>query len=479
MSVPRKIVYNVFASSLSKILSTVGALISIGLITRYLGKNDFGLYVIALAFFQLFNSVGDWGLYQTMTREISTPDTNEEEIVSNVSGLRIIVSSFIILLSPIAIWFLPYSPQLKIAIFLVCLAFFFSSLSQLLVGLYQKRLKMDQVAFAELAGKAVQVFLIFLGIKFDLGFNFIVGTLLITMALNFLIIFLISRKFIKFKPKFNPSYWKPFLKQAFPIGLSVIVTFIYFKADSIILSFFRDPNEVGIYGAAYKIIENLSFFPSMIVGLTMPIFAYNVFTNREKFELIVNKNFKVFVILVLPLLIGTVFLAEGIIDLIAGPDFAQSALVLRILIFSIAFIFFGNLFNNILIVAKLQKQLFWALLVAAVINVSLNLLFIPKFSYLATSYVSVLTEGLVVVFGAFITFKHLRFVPKTDSFGSILFSAFLMGCFLWFFSWLPFFVKVLGSPLVYFGALALTGGVEKEEILMLIKKDKASRQQEI
>ena len=56
----------------------------------------------------------------------------------------------------------------------------------------------------------------------------------------------------------------------------------------------------------------------------MPIFAYNVFSNRKKFELVVNKNFKIFLILVFPLIIGTLFLANGIIDVIAGPGFEES-----------------------------------------------------------------------------------------------------------------------------------------------------------
>lgn len=471
MSIPRKIVYNVVASSASKVLSTVGALVNIALITRYLGQDDFGLYIIALAFFLFFNSIGDWGLYQTMTREISRPNAEEEKIVSNVAGLRITVSILIVLLAPVIISFLPYPKELKIALLIISFAFFFSSFTQLLVGLFQKRLLMDRVAFTELAGKVLQVALVFIGVRLDLGFNFIVSTLLVTMAFNFFVVLIISRKYIKFKLSFDFGYWKKFLLQATPIGLSVVVTFIYFKADSIVLSLFRPSADVGIYGAAYKIVENLSFFPGMIVGLTMPLFAYNIFTNREKFILLVNKNFKVFVIMALPLVIGAVMLSEEIINVIAGPEFISSAPVLRIIIFSIAFIFFGHLFNSILIVAKLQKQLFWALLAAAIFNLSLNLILIPKYSYIATSYISVATEILVVLFGALITYKNLKFFPKADGLFSILLSAGIMVLYLLVFQSLSFFVLALTCPLVYFGGLILLGGIKKEELLLLLKKD--------
>jgi len=473
MSVPRKIAYNVVVSSVSKILSTVLALVGIGLITRYLGQETFGLYVTAIAFFLFFESLGDWGLNQTVTREISRPQADEHEIMSKIFGLRIAISLLVLALAPLIIFvFLPYSIELKEALVLISFAFFFSSLRQLLVGLFQKRLKMDQVSITELVGKLIQVGLIYLGVKFDLGFNFIVITLLVTMAFNFTVIFILARKFLVFLPKIDLAYWKKFLRQSLPIGLSVMITFIYFKADSIILSLLKPPQDVGIYGASYKIIENLSFFPAMIVGLTMPIFAFNVFSNRKKFDLVVNKNFKIFLILVFPLVVGTFFLADGIINVIAGPEFKESVVVLRIIIFSVAFIFFGNLFNNMMIAAKLQKQLFWALLFCASFNLLVNIIFIPRYSYLATSYASVATEMLVIILGAWILYKKIHFVPSFEGLVPIILSSGLLALFLWLFSALPFFVLVIASPLVYFAGILIFKGISKDELTMLfLKKD--------
>ena len=472
MSVPRKIIYNVVVSSASKILSTVLALVGIGLITRYLGQETFGFYITAIAFFLFFESLGDWGLNQTVTREISRPNADEEEILSKIFGLRIAVSLLVLAIAPIIIFvFLPYTIELKQVLLIISFAFFFSSLRQILVGLFQKRLKMDQISITELVGKLIQVGLIYLGVKLDLGFNFIIVTLLITMAFNFVIVFWLSRRFLRFSPKIDIAYWKNFLKQSLPIGLSVLITFVYFKADSIVLSLLQPAEEVGIYGASYKIIENLSFFPAMIVGLTMPIFAFNVFSNRKKFDFVVNKNFKIFLILVFPLVIGTLFLAEDIINVIAGPDFKESVTVLRIIIFSVAFIFFGNLFNNMLIAAKLQKQLFWALLVCAVFNLTSNIIFIPKYSYLATSYASVATEFLVITLGASILYKKLKFVPNFEGFVPVLLSSGLLALFLWLFSGLPFFVLVIASPVVYFAGIIIFKGISKEEIMIFMKKD--------
>ncbi len=471
MSVPRKIAYNVIFSSSAKILSTIVALIGIGLITRYLGQEGFGRYATALAFLSLFGALGDWGIYQVATLRISRDKADERKVLSNAMGLRITVSLAVIIIAPLIIYILPYGKELKIALIFIAFSYAFSSFYQVIVGLFQKKLRMDLVTGSELIGKIIQVSLIVIGVMNDWGFYFIIITLLINMIINFTFVFLISRKFIKFKPAFDFTYWKNFLKQSIPIGLAALVTFIYFKADTILLSLMKPAEDVGTYGAAYKVIENISFFPAMIVGLTLPLLSYNIFKNREKFKNIVNKNFKVFLILVIPLIIGTFFLADGIIAIIAGPEFAESAIVLKIIIFASAFIFFGHLFTNILLSANLQKKLFIVLFFCAIFNITLNLILIPKFSYLATASISVATEFLVIMLTGFLIYRNLKFIPSSNKIIQIIISGVLMTLFLWFTQDINFFLRLLVSPMIYFGSLIILNVISKNEILSFVKKD--------
>jgi O-antigen/teichoic acid export membrane protein len=78
MAVARKIAYNVAAGTVSKILQTILALVSIGFITRYLGTSGFGNYATVLAFLSFFASIADLGLYSISTREISREGADEE-----------------------------------------------------------------------------------------------------------------------------------------------------------------------------------------------------------------------------------------------------------------------------------------------------------------------------------------------------------------------------------------------------------------
>lgn len=254
------------------------------------------------------------------------------------------------------------------------------------------------------------------------------------------------------------------------MGISVVVTFVYFKMDTILLSVMKTSADVGIYNAAYKVIENLSFFPGMIIGLILPIMSHSIISDREKFKDVTDKIFKFFFLLLVPIVIGTLFLADGIIRVIGGAGFSESGNVLRILVIALAFIFFGNISNTILLSGGLQKKLMYALSFCAAFNVIANILVIPRYSYVGTAAISAITELLVVTITFYLIAKNLSYKPKTENMGKAIISGLVMAAFLYFFKNLNFTILLLGSTFVYFFALWLAKGITTEEVKSIFKK---------
>ncbi|MCX6766963.1 MAG: flippase [Candidatus Moranbacteria bacterium] len=470
MSTPRKIAYNVAFSATAKMAGTVLALVGIGFITRYLGKDGFGDYSTVLAFFFFFGAIGDLGLYAISTREISRPESDEEEILGNVFSIRVISSLLIVAISLLLAYFLPYSSAVKTGIVISALAYVFSSGYSVLIGLFQKRLAMDKVAIGEFVGKIVQVAVIVLAVKYNLGFQAIIWTLLLNMVVSFLIVFIWSRWYVKFRPAFDLGVWEKFLKESYPVGISAIIVFAYFKLDTILLSILKTSSDVGIYNAAYKVLENVSFFPAMFVGLVMPIMSRYIFHERKKFELVADKTFKVFLVLTTPLFIGTVFLAPSIIRLIGGSGFMEAVPVLRLLAAAMIFIFFGNFFTNVIIAGSLQKKLMGILLFCAVFNVSLNLILIPRYSYIGAAITSSLTEGLVVVLSCFIAWKNLKYFPSFAKILPILVSGAGMALVFHYLQSFNFALLAASGIFTYILLLWLFRAVSLDEMESIISK---------
>ncbi len=407
--IAQRITYNIIVNGTVKVLSMTLALFAVGMLTRYLGTNGFGQYTTMFAFFAFFSALGDFGLYSIATREISREGADESWILSRIFTLRLAISTTIFLIATLFVWFLPYAYNLKVSILIASVAFIFSSSYGLLIGLYQKYIAMDKVAFVELSGKVIQVCMIITVVKMHLSFIVVAFALFMTMLWNFVLLFIVSRKYTKISLCYDTLYWKQFLKESLPMGISAIVTFFYFKIDAILLSFFQPQSHVGIYGAAYKVIETLTFFPSMVVGLVFPLFSKYIFTKKETFITIANIVLRIFTIITIPLIISTLFLAPDIIRIVGGAAFGESVLVLRILIFALALIFYGHLFTSILIASALQKKLMYALVTAALINISSNAFMIPLYSYNGAAIVSVITELFVVTSTLIIALRHTTY----------------------------------------------------------------------
>ena len=464
----KKIAFNVVTNSLVKILSTVLALVSLGMITRYLGADGFGDYALTLTFFALFNAIGDFGLANTLAREISREHADEKHLVGSIFTLRLGISLIVLLLTPLLLFFLPYSLVVKQGIFFTGVAFVFSSAYLILNGVFQKHLTMYRVSFVELAGKAVQVVLITIGTREHWGFLSIVNSLLFSMLFIFLAVLWLTRKIVPFRLNFDTHFWRRFMRESLPVGITAIITFAYFKTDTLFLSIFRSSTEVGIYNVAYKIIENLTFFPAMIIGLLLPVFSRFIHSDREKFTLSADKTFKVFLVCLLPLLLGGICLAPKIILLIAGSGFSDSVPLLRILLFALSGIFFGNFFNAILLAGNQQKRLMWALAFVACGNILLNSFFVPMFSYWGAVSTTLLTEASVAIIGWYLTRKHLQYTPKWLSFWKIFVSSLLMTIALWLLRDKSIFLLLPLGIVMYVFFLWLFRAIETDEITSLL-----------
>jgi len=177
-------------------------------------------------------------------------------------------------------------------------------------------------------------------------------------------------------------------------------------------------------------------------------------------------------------------LATPIIAFVAGGEFldsstigsfmghyANSALTLQILIFATGVIFFSNIFNSTAVAINKQMSLVWPNVIFALANVVLNLILIPKLSYVGAAIATVITEFLVLLVIWKIVYKYL---PKLRINFKIFFKALLatavMGFAIYSMRGINMFMIITVAIIVYFAALYLFGGYNKNTIKLLFKK---------
>lgn len=402
MSLPRKIFYNTLVQTLGKIFALVFGILTISLLSQHLREEGFGQYSTVIALMGLFSIFADFGLYLYVVREISKPETNHAEILSNALGLRLVAAVGLLALGALVGLLLPYDQVVKETMFVGAAAFLFMALNQILVGIFQKHLVQHLVVLSETVGRAVNLVLVYLFITRALPFPYFVLALAVGNAVTFFLTLYFAKRYEKFGIAFDMTVWKKILKVSWPLIFGVILNLIYFKTDTFILSLYHTPQAVGVYSLPYKILETLIVFPGMFVGLVMPLLSKHAFTDWKKFYEIFQRAFDALLLVSILVVVSTSFFAYEVIDLIRGQqEFADSPALLQILILSAGVIFLGTLFGYAVVSVNKQKVMVKGYLLGAVIGLVLYFALIPKYGYWGAAIGTLVTE-IVVASYAFV-----------------------------------------------------------------------------
>lgn len=479
MSLAKRIAHNTIIQIAGKILSTLLGLFSLALITRHLGQFGFGQYTTITTFLTFFAVMADLGLTLITVQMISGETKNENKILNNLFSLRLISALIFVGLAPLSVFFFPYSSVVKIGVLITALSFVFPALNQVLIGLFQKKLNMDKSSLAEVISRLVLLGGIIVSGKLGYGLTGILITSVIASGSSFLLHYIFSLKFATIKFEFDLSLWKLIISRSWPLALTIVLNLIYLRADTLILSLFKDSEIVGLYGAAYRMIDVLTTLPFMFAGLILPILtAAWLENNKDSFKKILQKSFDFMAIIAIPLVIGAQFLAKPIMIFIAGPDFLMAGDILKILIFSVAAIFLGTMFSHAVIAINQQKKMISFYVFTSISSLAAYLILIPRYSYLGAAAVTIYSEVMIAIFSAYCIFKYSHFFPSLKVFFKSFLSSLVMGGFIYLIparyqaNLATLTILLILSILLYFVVLYFLGGIKSEELKAILKKQK-------
>lgn len=477
MQLSTKVAYNTLIQIISKVVATVLGLLAVAIMTRYLGKEGFGQYTAIITFLSFFGIVADLGLTLVTVQMISRPNIDQDKILGNLFSLRLISALVFLGLAPLIVLFFPYDPIIKLGVAIATGSFLFVALNQILVGLFQKNLRMDKVSIAEVASRLALVVGIYIVYKVDKGLIGLVVVTVLSGAISFLLHYIFSRSFSRLRLCFNLDIWKQILVKSWPLALTIFFNLLYLKTDTLLLTIIKRPSEigmiaeVGLYGAAYKVIDILITFPFMFAGIILPILTlrWNE-NNKEGFKKILQKSFDILIIMAIPLAIGTQFVAREVMVLVAGHEFAASGAILQILILAACFIFFGNMFSHAIIAINKQKKLIGLYLFTAVTSIIGYIIFIPRFSYFGAAWVTIYSEFLIAFVSIILAWKFIHFFPNFKVVFKSLLASIIMAGFLYFLNLNNIILNLGMAIIVYIVSLYLLRGLTKKDVMTLFNK---------
>lgn len=451
----------------ARVISRIIALVAVIIIGNYLDPTRFGEMQTAVTYVGLVGTVTDLGFSALYVREGARHNDQLARYWNNVASLKLLGAAIGLPLILAALYFAAVPSLLWPAFAILVLSGYQLLLRNTLYAL--QRLTFEII---EIVPETLVVFaLVVIGVHIhaDTGFFLWAYAISYAVATVYFATVLICMGVLRPGLRLEPRLLLSWVRVAVPLGITFIITTVYFKVDVPILQRFRPYAEVGYYTFAYKPFESLLFIPFALRSVVFPVLSVYHRRSPDRVLPLSEKFFKALVVLGWPITVGVFLLAPQFNSLLRLYPGSEPAL--QILALAIVFMFADNTFAATLNAIDKQNVFAFVAMVGLVINVGVNLVVIPRYGYLGASWAVVVTEAALVVVGWLVLRAQLGTIRLVSTSWKALVAGLVMGGFIYVAN--PhesrplLFVVVVASALIYGVALLVLRVADNEEMSLI------------
>lgn len=376
---------------------------------RELGPEGLGVYTLAFVIYLFGMQFAAFGIGAALTKYVAEFIDDQDAIRKYVSSG---MSSSIItgtLMGVVLFFFSPYIavsffqvPELESLLKLTALCYPFIAIQKAVLGTLNGFRRMHLYAFINIVQNVTVVaisviFVLLFGMGvFGAVMGFVLPTILVSLVCPFLI-----RDSLNLD---QSSLWHiPTLWQTTAFGFYVVlgnsIGFLNTQVDSILIGFYLNPTEVGIYAVAVLLAQTLTLIPSAVQRVTAPVTAtlYGKGDIKGVRKIIFSTMKKSFLVSIGIAAFIAIF-GHYMILILFSNEFLVSYIPLLILLIGYTIgASFGAVGSTLASIGKVKIS-FLISAICGGVNVGLNILFIPCLGIngAATATTSTMIVGFVI-----------------------------------------------------------------------------------
>lgn len=467
----QKFAKDVLVIGVTSALVSLSGIFSLPLITKWLGSYDYGIWTQFNITISLISTIIYLGLPFALTRFLAAK-TNKEEIqeefysvLAFVFFTSLIISSLVIIFAaPIAKAFFDGATQIVRITGFVTLVW---SLNWVFLSLFRSFRQMKRYSIFMIADCYGQIGLIaYLVLNGHGILSMVLAVLAIRVVVFFILFFLIKQQIGIRIPHF--SRIREYLSFGLPAVPGSISAWVIGSSDRYVIGYFLGAASVGIYSAGYN-LGSLMIMPAAILGFVLPPTLSKLYDEGRMNEVKTHLSYslKYSLAIAIPFVFGAAILSQPVLRLFSTPEIAsQGYLILPIVALSILVFAFGSVINHIIILVKKTKISGAAWTIAAVVNLGLNILVVPRIGILGAAITTLFTylmaEGILIYY----SFKEFKFSIDWHFIIKSLIASAIMSLAVWSMhpeSHLATVTTVVVGVVIYGVVLFLLRGFKKEE----------------
>jgi len=393
-----------------RIIRRVVALFVVAYVARYLGPERFGLLSYAMSLAILFSAIGAMGLDGIVVRDLVKEPDKSQDLLGTAFVLKIIGASVLLVLVFFAARLMSDDRFTVILVLIIAGGTFFQAF-QVIDFLFQAKVLAKFPCIARFASLLVSSLskLVLIALNAPLiwfAWVFVLESLIVNLSL---VILYRKQGMSAFHWKFKKDVATDLLRDSWPLILSGMAIMVYMRIDQIMIKEMLGSEAVGNYAAAVNLSEAWYFIPMMVCNSLFPAIMTAKTVNDRFYHERLQKLYFFMVWCAIALALPITFLSEFVITLLFGPDYIQSAGVLKIYIWSGVFVFLGVASGKWFLAENLQKYSFYNAVAGGISNIILNVLLIPEFGIRGAAIATIISYG-ISSYLAMIFFKCTRII---------------------------------------------------------------------
>ena len=382
----KEILKNSFILSISEVLLKLSKLISFVVIANVYSVEYLGIFNYIVSFLLVFFIIGELGINTYITTEQSKLRNFPNPNIMAIGIFKILIV-FVMMLLSFCMYFLLGNENEIIMLFVSWLVFSGTILT-MIYSFYRAVDKYKYEFYFKIVQSTIYCTISFLVYYwYEINFIYFIATIsLCNLFLSLYSLYILTN----FKFYFINSILyikKNFLnnfKHILPIFLTTVFTTLYFRIDIIMIESLIGIQSVGYYSVAYKLIEGAMVIPLML-GV---IFLSKLSTQKRDMK----KDLLLHFILGLIIFIAFYYTVSIIIDILFADTYQPAVKIAQILSFSIIIMSINTYLFNYFIANKNTYINVKITLIMLLLNLILNLIFIPIYGMSAAAYTTVGTE---------------------------------------------------------------------------------------
>lgn len=365
----------------------------VGLLTaRYLGAANYGLINYATAYVTFFTSLCTLGINSIIVKDF-VDNPHQEGLTIGTTILLRIVSSILsaLMIVGIVFWVDAGEKETILVAGLCSLALVFQVFDTINYW-FQARYQSKVTSITHFIGYAVvAVYKIIL-----LATNKSVEWFALSTSIDYIIVAILNiaiyKKYGGPRLSLSLEKGKELLRKSYNYIISGMMVAIYSQTDKLMLKQMLNESEVGYYSVASYICTVWAFILTAIIDSMYPTIMRLHNENEDAF---IRKNRQLYaIVFYISAFVSVVFtiFANPIISLLYGESYLPAINPLRIITWYCAFSYLGVARNAWIVCKNKQKYLKYMYLSAAIINVILNAVLIPKYNASGAAVASLITQ---------------------------------------------------------------------------------------